>query len=68
MNIRPPRESAARNAATLPPLNARIRKSCRRNMGASTRRSTNTKITSRTAPPTSAAITPGAVQPIVWPP
>ncbi len=68
MNIRPPRDRAARKAATLPPLKARMLNSCRRNIGVATRRSTNTNTTSSTSPPTSAPITPGAVQPMVCPP
>ena len=68
MNMSPPRDSAARNAATLPPLKARILNSWIRNIGASTRRSIHTNNTNSATPPTRAPITPGAVQPIVCPP
>ena len=68
MNISPPRDSAARNVATLPPLNARILNRSSRNIGAATRRSITTNAASSTIPPTSAPITPGAVQPMLCPP
>ena len=68
MNIRPPRDRAERKVATLPPENARILNNGRRNIGASTRDSITTNASSTVIPPAIAAITPGAVQPIVWPP
>ena len=69
MNIRPPRATADRNVDSVPKVNARMRKSGRRNIGSATRRSTTTKATRLTDGAGRAGpSTRGLPQPIGCPP
>jgi len=64
MNCRPPRAMLARKLLMFPAANARVLKRLRRNIGSGTRRSTQRKMASRSAPPTSMPITSGLPQPM----